>query len=246
MSWGSLSQFSPNFEQPMPTMATLSRMACGFMAISSAHRRALPVVVRRPARVVHLPEDELDGEVELHLLRARIGHLEVESRALDIDHGRDEGRARAAGEVVEGEGLERPDLVREAHALEVVAREAAEADALARVLEAAAAPAAEPGEGHVVVAVAEVLGGRDAGAGAAVVLGGEQLAEAEVEVVARQLGAAREVPRDAAAALEPLHHRRRLEHERLRAVAVGDQQDALAGPGALQRSREKKRRERRA
>src|SRR5207247_451176 len=166
MSWGSLSQFSPNFEQPMPTMATLSRMACGFMAISSAHRRALPVVVRRPARVVHLPEDELDGEVELYLLRARIGHLEVESRALDIDHGRDEGRARAAGEVVEGEGLERPDL-------------------------------------------------------------------------------AREVPAHAAAALEPLHHRRRLEDERLGAVAVADQQDALAGPGTLQRGREEERRERR-
>src|SRR5207253_5344281 len=32
MSCGSLSQFSPNFEQPMPTMATWSRMACGFIA----------------------------------------------------------------------------------------------------------------------------------------------------------------------------------------------------------------------
>src|SRR5439155_1250752 len=89
------------------------------------------------------------------------------------------------------------------------------------------------------------VGGRDAGAGAAVVLGGERLAEAEVEVVARQLGAAREVPRDAAAPFEPLHHRRRLEHERLGAVAVADQQDALAGPRALQRSGEEKRRERR-
>src|SRR5207244_204385 len=245
MSWGSLSQFSPNFEQPMPTMATLSRMPAGLMAVSSAHRRALPVVVRRPARVVHLPEDELDGEVELHLLRARIGHLEVESRALDIDHGRDEGRARAAGEVVEGEGLERPDLVREAHALEVVAREAAEADALARVLEAAAAPAAEPGEGHVVVAVAEVFGGGDPGAGAAVVLGREQLAEAEVEVVARELGAAREVPANAATPLEPLHDRRGLEHERLGTVAVADQQDALAGLRALERRRQQERRERR-
>src|SRR5512143_3487307 len=30
MSWGSLSQFSPNLQQPMPTMATLSRMASVF------------------------------------------------------------------------------------------------------------------------------------------------------------------------------------------------------------------------
>src|SRR5438093_6578988 len=152
--------------------------------------RALPVVVGRPARLVHLPEGELDGQVELHFLGARVGHLEVKARALDVDHGRDERRARAPREVVEGEGLDRADLVGEAHALEIVARKAAEADALARVLHAAAAPAAEPGEGHVVVAVAEVLGGRDAGPGAAVVLGGEELAEAEVEVVARQLGAA--------------------------------------------------------
>src|SRR5260370_825248 len=32
MSWGSLSQFSPNLQQPMPTMATWSRMAWGFIA----------------------------------------------------------------------------------------------------------------------------------------------------------------------------------------------------------------------
>src|SRR2546426_1745042 len=32
MSCGSLSQFSPNLQQPMPTMATWSRMACGFIA----------------------------------------------------------------------------------------------------------------------------------------------------------------------------------------------------------------------
>src|SRR5213592_4037755 len=219
--------------------------------VGRAHRgrspdwRALPVVVRRPAGLVHLPEGELDRQVQLHLLRARVGHLEVEARALDVDYRSNERRARAAGEVVEGEGLDRADLVGEAHALEVVAREAAEADALARVLHAAAAPATEPGEAHVVVAVAEVLGGRDARPGAAVVLGGEELAEAEVEVVARQLGAAREVPRDAASPLEPLHHRRRLEHERLGAVAVADQQDALAGPRTLQRSGEEKRRERR-
>src|SRR5438046_7638078 len=207
--------------------------------------RALPVVVGRPARLVHLPEGELDGQVELHFPGARVGHLEVKARAVDVDHGRDERRARAPREVVEGEGLDRAALVGEAHALEVVAREAAEADALARVLHAAAAPAAQAGEGHVVVAVAEVLGGRDAGPGAAVVLGGEELAEAEVEVVARQLGAAREVPADAATPLEPLDDRRGLEHERLGTVAIADQQDALAGPRVLQRRREKKRRERR-
>src|SRR5205809_2125473 len=213
--------------------------------VRSPDWRALPVVVGRPARLVHLPEGELDGQVELHFPGARVGHLEVKARAVDVDHGRDERRARAPREVVEGEGLDRADLVGEAHALEIVAREAAEADALARVLHAAAAPAAEPGEGHVVVAVAEVFGGRDARPGAAVVLGGEELAEAEVEVVARQLGAAREVPADAATPLEPLDDRRRLEHERLGTVAVADQQDALAGLRTLERRRQQERRERR-
>src|SRR5437870_1358901 len=249
MSAGAWSQFSPNLQHPMPTIATLSRMAAVFiprlLGVLETCWRALPVIVGRPAGLVHLPEGELDGQVELHLLRARVGHLEVEARALDVDYGSNERRARAAGEVVEGERLDRADLVGEAHAREVVAREAAEADALARVLHAAAAPAAEPGEAHVVVAVAEVLGGRDTRPGAAVVLGGEQLAEAEIEVVARQLGAAREVPADAATPLEPLHDRRGLEHERLGTVAVADQQDALAGLRALERRRQQERRERR-
>src|SRR5690242_21567084 len=40
MSCGSLSQFSPKLEQPMPTMATLSRMACGFIDRQpTTHRR---------------------------------------------------------------------------------------------------------------------------------------------------------------------------------------------------------------
>src|SRR5207247_3297833 len=43
--------------------------------------RALPVVVGRPAGLVHLPERELDRQVELHLFGAGVGHLEVEARA---------------------------------------------------------------------------------------------------------------------------------------------------------------------
>ena len=88
--------------------------------------------------------------------------------------------------------------------VEVVLRVAAEADALVRELHLPAAPALLREERHVAVAVAEVLGGGEARAGAPVVLGREQLAEAEVDVVARQLGAARQMPGDAAAPLEPL------------------------------------------
>src|SRR5436309_3395334 len=63
--------------------------------VRSPDWRALPVVVGRPARLVHLPEGELDGQVELHFPGARVGHLEVKARAVDVDHGRDERRARA-------------------------------------------------------------------------------------------------------------------------------------------------------
>src|SRR2546426_9946382 len=79
MSWGSLSQFSPNLQHPMPTMATLSRMASGFIVLSLPDRRALPIVVGRPACFVHLPEGELDRQVELHLLRIHVGHLQIEA-----------------------------------------------------------------------------------------------------------------------------------------------------------------------
>src|SRR5262245_61493217 len=149
MSWGSLSQFSPNLQQPMPTMATLSRMASFFIVVSSADGGALPVIVGRAARLVDLPEGQLDGHLELHFLGRDVGHLEVEPRALDVGHRGDERRLRAAGEVVEGEAADRADLVREPDLVELVAREAREADPLARVLRLTAAPAALTQERHV-------------------------------------------------------------------------------------------------
>src|SRR5258705_13572676 len=48
-------------------------------ASGSADGRALPVVVGCAARLVHLPEGELDRQVELHLLRIHVGHLEIEA-----------------------------------------------------------------------------------------------------------------------------------------------------------------------
>src|SRR5438093_12884829 len=113
MSCGSWSQFSPNLQQPMPTIATLSRMASGFIVLSAAHRGALPVIVGGPARLVDLPEGRLDGHGELHLFGGDISHLDVETGAFHLDDAGDERRVRAAGEVVEGERAHGPDLVRE-------------------------------------------------------------------------------------------------------------------------------------
>src|SRR5262245_5479770 len=51
MSCGSLSQFSPNLQQPMPTIATLSRMASWFIATGSYGGRGAHASSRRPGRV---------------------------------------------------------------------------------------------------------------------------------------------------------------------------------------------------
>src|SRR5262249_56675172 len=124
---------------------------------------------------------------------------------------------------------------------ELVLGVAREAYALVRELRLAAAPAALRDQAHVRVAVAEVLRGRQAGAGATVVLGREQLPEPQVEVVAAQLGAAGEDPGDAATSLPPLHLRRGGERDRLGAVACAPQQPALARFGMAQRRREEQR-----
>src|SRR5437667_302546 len=95
MSWGSLSQFSSNFEQPMPTMATLSRMASGFIAagaydpgsvaaraaghagatghgvvrVDPAHDEDLLRVVHLvPDRLQHLAEERCVGKLPVHEL----------------------------------------------------------------------------------------------------------------------------------------------------------------------------------
>src|SRR5262245_61561976 len=51
MSWGSLSQFSPNLQQPMPTIATLSRIAWWFIAAGSYGGGVVHASSRRPGRV---------------------------------------------------------------------------------------------------------------------------------------------------------------------------------------------------
>src|SRR5207245_6989006 len=112
------------------------------------------------------------------------------------------------------------------------------------ILRRAAAPAAVRKQAHVLVAVAEVDGGGDARAGAPVVLRGEQLAEAEILVVPRDLRAPREVPPDAAPVAEPRDGRRHAEDERVCAVTVADDEEPLAGPCALVRRREEQWRER--
>src|SRR2546427_5634210 len=209
----------------------------------SANRRALPIVVGRAACFVHLPEGELDRQVERHLLRMHVGHLQIEAGALDVDDAGDQRRARATREVVEGEGADRADLVGEADRVEVVLGVAGEADALEGILRRPAAAALLAEQAQVRVAVAEVLGRGEARAGATVVLGAEELAEAEGEIVARELGASVEVPGGAASAFEALGHGARLEEEGVGAVAVAHDQHSITRLRPRERGREEERRE---
>src|SRR3954453_15301014 len=52
MSWGSLSQFSPNLQQPIPTMATLSRIASGLPMTQGSYdpRRATASLTNSSSR----------------------------------------------------------------------------------------------------------------------------------------------------------------------------------------------------
>src|SRR2546430_16218417 len=80
MSAGAWSQFSPNLQQPMPTIATLSRMAAVFMLGSSAYRRAFLVVGGRAAGLVDLPEGKRTIAVQ-----ERVDGLELRVRQPDLD-----------------------------------------------------------------------------------------------------------------------------------------------------------------
>src|SRR5262249_29002065 len=72
MSWGSLSQFSPNLQQPMPTIATLSRMASLFMrSIINATGRpdatgtsGIRAVAARRGHAINGPATQDDGLAE--------------------------------------------------------------------------------------------------------------------------------------------------------------------------------------
>ena len=112
--------------------------------------------------------------------------------------------------------------------VELVLREALEADALVRVLHLAALAALLRMQADLVVAVAEVLGRRDPGAGATVVLGREQLPEADVHVVARELAAPLEVPAHPAAVRQPGDRPFDAQREGVGAVAVAREQQRVA------------------
>src|SRR5437867_4374134 len=84
MSWGSLSQFSPNLQHPMPTMATLSRIAWAFIAakLRPATGNCKPTRRRRRVGSAHGAPRRRGGGL------AREGNREGRARpemALDAD-----------------------------------------------------------------------------------------------------------------------------------------------------------------
>src|SRR5216117_988004 len=101
-----LSHRSPNCVQPMPTIATRSRMP--LLAIYASPWRSGPCIsgprhpsdgTRFPEIVVdavggeELAERHLDPVADLHGLRVDVGHLALEAAAaLEVDHRGDDGR----------------------------------------------------------------------------------------------------------------------------------------------------------
>src|SRR5882757_626987 len=74
MSWGSLSQFSPNLQQPMPTIATLSRMASG-----------LPIDAKATTRGANMQPESAQGAARAPSAAAMLARRSVHDDGLHVD-----------------------------------------------------------------------------------------------------------------------------------------------------------------
>src|SRR6185369_13338662 len=74
MSWGSLSQFSPNLQQPMPTIATLSRMASG-----------LPIDAKATTRGANMQPESAQGAARAPSAAAMLATRSVHDDGLHVD-----------------------------------------------------------------------------------------------------------------------------------------------------------------
>src|SRR5690242_6357659 len=83
MSCGSLSQFSPNLQQPMPTIATLSRMASILPMRGEATTRELEVQPGRRRRGAPRASAQDDGFDVHELAQPVLGELAAVARLLD-------------------------------------------------------------------------------------------------------------------------------------------------------------------
>src|SRR5262249_27397859 len=117
-------------------------------------------------------------------------------------------------------------------------------DPLERKLFLATAATALPVKADVLVSIAEVNGRRDAATGAAVVLAGLEMAEAQKLVVVGQLGAPLEGPANPAPVAHALERVGDPQRQRVRAVAITGHQQGVARFGILQRGDEQHGRER--
>src|SRR5262249_30082188 len=70
-----LSQCSPKGVQPMPTMATLSRMPCDAMSATSSYGTGLPEVIVHTFRREEATEAHLDPVTDLHGGGIHVGEL---------------------------------------------------------------------------------------------------------------------------------------------------------------------------
>src|SRR6056297_2069612 len=203
MSAGDWSQFSPNWQQPAPTIDTLSRipapvsrdgMAEILLSGALGRRDSLPVVVRPVAGFVDAAEDELDGLADLDVVGLDLDQLEVDSRALDLGDRDDRRWVRRREEVVEGVGHDPAGLVRESHLVELILAEAGLADPLRGELDRFAEATSLSEEAQVVVPLPEEDGRGEARIRASLPLRRGESPRLDVVVVSSDHASTTEMP----------------------------------------------------
>src|SRR5262245_20259783 len=96
-----LSQCSPNAVQPMPTMATRSRIPLLAMSLLLSHRTCFPEVIMHTVRRKETPEGHLQFHANFYLVGLAIGHFPFDTpAAVEVHHRRHHRRLRREGQAV--------------------------------------------------------------------------------------------------------------------------------------------------
>src|SRR3972149_11002707 len=242
-SSASWSQRSPNFEQPMPRIATLSRMPLAMSCLLRGTGRCrLPEITRESAlRVVVLDaEHHAHRQADTDVCHVHVGEVHQEPPAgIELHHAEDGRRIGRIGELVGGVGVDLAAHIGERMVglgVESVAV-GIDADIRLRKLQRAAfaAAPADQTQYHVAFAIQRRQRRLFVELGAHAALERYQFVEGEESVVVGLFAAPREIAAYAHAWRQLALFRGRLEQKRIAALAETDHQNPLARLGCRER-----------